>query len=182
VINLVYVLLAQGFEEIEALTVVDVLRRAGIDIQIVGVDADMITGSHGITVKADCTIEQVNSEEVEMIVLPGGMPGTKNLENSDKVQELLKNAVVQKKWVAAICAAPMILGNKGYLKDVEAICYPGFEKYLAGAVIKDAPVNVSKRFITSKGPGTAMKFALKIVSVLKDDDTAHQLKVGMQVQ
>jgi len=179
---MVCILLADGFEEIEALTVVDVLRRANIDIKMVHVDSsdEFVKGSHDITVKADCHIDQIQAEDIEMLVLPGGMPGTRNLENNDKVQALIKSMVERNKWVAAICAAPMILGNKGYLKDVEAICFPGFEKYLCGAVLKNNPVNISKNFITSKGPGTAMKFAFAIVSVLQGKETAEQMAKSMQ--
>lgn len=177
---MVYVLLADGFEEIEALTVVDVLRRAEIDVETVTIKDEMVTGAHGISVKADRFIEDVTIEEVDMLVLPGGMPGTKNLEQDKNVQDLLELAIKQEKWLAAICAAPMILGNKGYLKNIQAICFPGFEQYLKDAEIVDNKVNICNNFITSKGPGTAIDFALAIVSVLKDEDTAHDLRLQMQ--
>lgn len=176
---MVYIFLADGFEEIEALTVVDVLRRAEIDSKMVSVGNEIVTGAHGIPVVADCVIDDVSVKGVDMLILPGGMPGTTNLEQNEKVQHFLQFAVDNHKWIAAICAAPMVLGKKGYLKDREAICYPGCEKYLLGAVIKDNHVNVSGKFITSKGPGTAMDFALTIVSVLKNEDIAHQLRVQM---
>ncbi|WHH60597.1 DJ-1 family glyoxalase III [Petroclostridium sp. X23] len=177
---MVYIFLADGFEEIEALTVVDVLRRADIEIKMVSVMDKTVTGGHGIMVQADCLIDEINGEDADMFVLPGGMPGTTNLEKNERLQEFLKYAVDNKVWIAAICAAPIILGNKGYLKDMHCICFPGFEKYLQGAVIKDNHVNISGKFITSKGPGTALDFAYTIVSILKDDDTAHRLKVQMQ--
>ncbi len=180
--NMVYVFLAKGFEEIEALTLVDVLRRAEITVKMVAVDAQgkMVTGAHGISVLADCMEEEVVVDQAQMFVLPGGMPGTTNLEQNETVQQALAHATTSGKWIAAICAAPMILGNKGYLKNKEAICYPGFEKYLQGAVIKDNRVNIYDTFITSKGPGTASDFSFAIVSVLKNQDIAHQLKVKMQ--
>jgi len=177
---MVYILMADGFEEIEALTVVDVLRRAEIKIEMVSIGGELVTGAHGIVVKADKLIGAINVDNAEMIILPGGMPGTKNLEASEDVQSLVKDAVDAKKWVSAICAAPMILGNKGYLKNIEAICFPGFEKYLSGAIIKDRTVNVYKKFITSKGAGTSLDFAFAIVSVLRDEATARDLMVRMQ--
>jgi 4-methyl-5(b-hydroxyethyl)-thiazole monophosphate biosynthesis len=177
---MVYIFLADGFEEIEALTVVDVLRRADIEIRTVSIKDKFVTGGHGIPVLADCLIEEVKAEDADMFILPGGMPGTTNLEKNEKVQQFLEHGVDNGKWIAAICAAPMILGNKGYLKDIEAICYPGFEKYLQGAVIKDNRVNVCGKFITSKGPGTAMEFAFTIVSILKSEEAAQRLKRQMQ--
>ncbi|MGE4283641.1 MAG: DJ-1 family glyoxalase III [Clostridia bacterium] len=177
---MVYIFLADGFEEIEALTVVDVLRRADIDIKMVSIKDKLVRGGHGIAVEADCMIDEVKSEDADMLVLPGGMPGASNLEQNDKLQQLLKYGVDNKKWIAAICAAPMILGKKGYLKDIDAICYPGYEKYLQGAIVKDASVNICRNFVTGKGPGTALDFAYAIVSLLKDDNTAHSLKIQMQ--
>ena len=177
---MVYVFLADGFEEIEALTVVDVLRRAEIPVKTVSVNKEMVKGAHDISVQADCLIDDVVFEEAEMFVLPGGMPGTKNLEENEKVQMLLKSAVEQGKWVAAICAAPMILGNQGYLKNMKATCFPGFEEYLKEADVSDNPLEICGKFITSKGPGTAMDFAFAIVSVLKDENTAQNLREQMQ--
>ncbi len=175
-----YIFLAEGFEEIEAITVVDVLRRANIEVKIVSIGDMAVKGAHDITLVADCSIEDISITEAKMIILPGGMPGTRNLEKDDKLQSIIKEAIATEKWLAAICAAPMILGNKGYLEGIDVICYPGFEKYLKGASIKDNNVNISKRFITSKGPGTALEFALSIVSVLKGNDLADKLKDEMQ--
>ena len=179
---MVYVFLAEGFEEIEALTVVDILRRAEISVKMVAVGTQdkMVTGARGIPVMSDCMENEVETDKAQMFVLPGGMPGTTNLEKNETVQQVLAYGVQNGTWIAAICAAPMTLGNKGYLKGKEAICYPGFEKYLQGAIVKDNKVNIYDKFITSKGPGTAGDFAFAIVSVLKDQDTAHQLKVQMQ--
>jgi 4-methyl-5(b-hydroxyethyl)-thiazole monophosphate biosynthesis len=117
---------------------------------------------------------------VEMVILPGGMPGAENLYNNPILEKAVAERVRQNKWMAAICAAPMILGKRGYLKDHEAICFPGYEKDLHGAVIKNCRTVVSGRFVTSKGAGTALDFALAIVSVLKDEKTAQALKEKMQ--
>ncbi len=178
---MVYVLLAEGFEEIEALTVVDILRRADIETKTVSIDdCETVTGGHGICIKTDCSISKSKLKEAAMIVLPGGMPGTTNLEKNSKVSEVISYRAQNNMWIAAICAAPSILGKMGYLKDKEAICYPGFEKYLKGAVIKDDNVVVSDKFITSKGPGTAAYFAYIIVSILKNKPTSENLRLQMQ--
>lgn len=178
---MVYVMLADGFEEIEALTVVDVLRRADIETKTVSIGIDRtVTGAHNIPVIADVLICEADLKTADMIVLPGGMPGSVNLYKNTILEKAIDSIVSRKKWVAAICAAPFILGKRGYLDGKEATCYPGFEKDLAGAVIKDEKVVISGNFITSKGPGTALDFALAIVSVLRDKSTANNLRAGMQ--
>jgi 4-methyl-5(b-hydroxyethyl)-thiazole monophosphate biosynthesis len=115
-----------------------------------------------------------------MVVLPGGMPGAENLYNNMELEKAIAGRDVREKWIAAICAAPMILGKRGYLRNKEAVCYPGFEKDLYGAIIKNDRVIISENYITSKGPGTALDFALAIVSVLKNEDTAQKLRTIMQ--
>ncbi len=180
---MVYVMMADGFEEIEALAVVDVLRRAGIDVFTVSItNKNTVTGAHKIQVIADLTIKEAALEDADMIVLPGGMPGAQNLYDNPVLEEALEKRVKNNKWIAAICAAPFIPGKRGYLKGKEAICYPGFEKYLNGAIIKEQNVVISDNFITSKGPGTALHFAFAIVSVLKDQKTASELAKAMQIQ
>lgn len=176
---MVYLFLAQGFEDIEAITIIDILRRAEINLKTVSVKDEIVESAHGVKVHADCLIKDVDVENAEMFILPGGMPGTTNLEESEELQKILKYAVDNEKWIAAICAAPMILGHKGYLEGKEAICYPGCEKELKGAIIKDTKVCTSGNIITSKGPGTASDFAYYIVSKLKSENIAHELKVGM---
>ena len=147
---MVYVMLADGFEEIEALTVVDVLRRADIDVFTVSItDNKTVTGSHGIPVIADKLIDDADLINADMVILPGGMPGTEGLYNSSILEKAIGERVEQNKWMAAICAAPMVLGKRGYLKGHEAICFPGVEIDLHGATIKDCPV-ISGKFITSK--------------------------------
>lgn len=180
---MVYVMLADGFEEIEALTVVDVLRRAGIEVSTVSIsDSKTVTGSHKISVISDILLADADLEKADMVVLPGGMPGTENLYNNHELEKSLAQRVKNNKWIAAICAAPIVLGRRGYLKGLEAVCYPGFEEELAGASIKNDRVVISSNFITSKGPGTALDFALAIVSVLKDENIARKLRAGMQAE
>ncbi len=177
---MVYVMLTDGFEEIEALTPVDVLRRANIEVFTVSIsDNKTVTGSHQIPVIADMRMEEADLLNAEMVILPGG-PGTQNLYNSSALEKAISARVEQNKWMAAICAAPMILGKRGYLKGHEAICYPGYEKDLQGAVIKNCKAVVSGNFITSRGAGTSLDFSLAIVSVLKDESTAASLKSKMQ--
>ncbi|NLY71119.1 MAG: DJ-1/PfpI family protein [Clostridiales bacterium] len=176
----VYVHLANGFEEIEATTVIDVLRRAEIDVETVSITGDLlVTGAHGVGVKADKLIDDVNYDSGDMIVLPGGMPGTTNLGNCSKLIEQVKKYNDQKKWVGAICAAPMILGENGLLEGKTAVIYPGMEEHLKGAELGNNKVEVDGNIITSKGPGTAMDFALKLVEVLKDKDAVNKLKEEM---
>lgn len=180
---MVYVMLANGFEEIEAITPVDVLRRANIEVSTVSISKDKtVTGSHNIPIIADLLIDEADLVNADMVILPGGLPGAENLYNNSVLEEVIAERVLQEKWMAAICAAPMILGKRGYLKGHEAICFPGFERDLHGATVKNCKAVVSGRFITSKGAGTALDFALAIVSVLKDEETAHAIKIKMQAE
>lgn len=176
---MVYTVLAEGFEEIEALTVVDILRRANVEVKMASADGTMIVqGAHGIEVKADCALE--DAEVSELLFLPGGMPGVLNLQKTDAVIQLIeKYAKSENGYIAAICAAPKILGEMGLLQDKHAVCYPGFEENLIGAtVLKDAVVQ-EDRIITSRGAGTAAALAFHLVSLLKDDETAERLRNGM---
>ena len=177
---MIYVFLAEGFEEIEALTPVDCLRRAGKTVQTAGVGGKVIPGSHGIPVTADIAAEDILLDDaLEMIVLPGGMPGTIHLGESETVQSALTHCVSNDKWIAAICAAPSILGARGLLSDRTATCYPGFEEKLIGCNAVAEPVCQDGRFITGRGPGAAMDFALRLVEVLCGADTAQKLAEGM---
>jgi len=180
---MVYVMLADGFEEIEALAVVDVLRRANINVFTVSVtDKTNVTGAHKIQITADLTIKEAALEDADMVVLPGGLPGAQNLYDSSILEKALESRAKKQKWIAAICAAPFVIGRRGYLEGKEAICFPGFEKDLKGAKIVNQKVVISDNFITSKGPGTALDFAFAIVSVLKDKDTAATLAGKMQYE
>ena len=179
---MVYVMLADGFEEIEALTVVDVLRRAEVEVQTVSVaERSVVSGAHRIPVQADRLLSECRLEDTELIVLPGGMPGTTHLFQSPSLREFLDSAVKAQKMIAAICAAPMILGELGYLSGKKATCYPGFEPHLKGANVTDERVVQDGRFITSKGPGTAMEFALYLANCLKGEQISSKLATGMLV-
>ncbi len=171
------VFLANGFEEIEGLTVVDLLRRAGIETQMVAVSGSIeVQGSHGITVHADVLFEDMDDSGAELYVLPGGMPGTKRLAANETLGKLLQEAAASSgKKVAAICAAPSVLGGLGILKGRRAACYPGFEDQLIGAEVSMDPVVVSGNVITSRGMGTAIPFGLELVAQMKDRASADAL-------
>ena len=179
----VNVYLAEGFEEIEAITVVDTLRRAEIDARMISITGKKdVEGAHGIVVSADEIFESFNNMESDMIVLPGGMPGTKHLGEHEGLRKVIMSFAEAGKPVAAICAAPSILGEMGLLDKKEAVCYPGFEETLKGASIGKDIVSQGGNFITSKGPGTAIYFALHLVDLLRGEETAEELKKGMIVQ
>lgn len=161
---MIYVFLAHGFEETEAIVPIDLLRRAGKKVITVGVGDNLIKGSHGIHVLADIIPQEVHlTDELEMIVLPGGMPGTLNLEKSEYVQAAIDYCVENNKYIGAICAAPSILGHKGLLKGKTAVCYEGFETQLDGAVIGSESVAEDGIFITARGAGVAVEFGLKLI-------------------
>lgn len=171
-----YIFLADGFEEIEGLTVVDILRRAGIETVMASIHTTKaVTGSHGIVIQADCLFEEVQPEGADLFVLPGGMPGTKYLAAHEGLAELLKAAAAAGKKVAAICAAPSVLGGLGLLKGKKAVCYPGFEEQLAGAEVLYEPVVTDGQVTTSRGMGTAIPFALALTEQLTDHETAEKL-------
>lgn len=178
---MVYVFLADGFEEVEALTPVDLMRRAGIEVQTVGVTGDVVIGSHQIPVKADITVDEIQlNDKIEMIVLPGGMPGTINLQNDVYVDQTIDFCVKNDKYISAICAAPKIIGAKGLLDGKNAICFPGFEEELLGAKLSDDIVVKDGKFITAKGAGAALKFGLKIVETLVSKEQANKLEESLQ--
>ncbi len=172
--------LANGFEEIEALGTVDVLRRAEIPVQTVSISDELkVTGAHNVTVFADKLFTDVNFSAVDVLILPGGMPGSKNLNEHQGVKELIKTFVSEKKYVAAICAAPMVLGELGLLKGKNATCYPGFESQLIGANITGENVTVDGTIITGKGPGFMFDFALQIVEVVAGKETRKKVAEGL---
>lgn len=164
---MIYVFLAEGFEEVEALTPVDLLRRCGKNVVIAGVGNRIVTGSHKIPVTADIEAKDiVLGSDLEMIVLPGGMPGTLNLEKNPHVQKAIDYCSSNGIYIAAICAAPSILGHKGLLKGKTAVCYEGFESHLEGAKIGSSSVEADGTIITARGAGVAIKFGLKLVETL----------------
>lgn len=174
------IFLADGFEEIEGLTVVDILRRAGVEIHMVSITRETkVTGSHGIEIKCDTCIGQENFSETELFVLPGGMPGTKNLGACKALTELLTASFEAGKRLAAICAAPSVLGDLGILKWKKACCYPGFEEHLTGAQVVFDQVAQDGNVTTSRGMGTAIPFALEIVRYFADDETVEQVRKGL---
>lgn len=178
----IYILLAEGFEEVEALTPADVLNRAGFDVVLVSTNNDLlIMGAHHIPVKCSCFIEHLNADEGLMLILPGGMPGTLNLMANEKVKSLLLEFNSKNKWIGAICAAPMILGEMGLLKGKKVTCYPGYEKHLIGAELTDCNAITDGKFITGKGVGASMDFSLEIVKNLIDKKTADELARKMVV-
>lgn len=177
---MIYMFLANGFEEVEALCPLDLIRRAGLDIKTVGVGGSHITGSHGITVEADMTVEQWNDAAPTAVILPGGMPGTTNLDACTTVHAALDAANATGALVAAICAAPMILGKRGDLRGKEAICFPGFEQHLDGATISSKKVARDGHFITAAGMGVALEFGLAIVAYFCGEEKAAELKAAVQ--
>lgn len=179
---MICVFLAEGFEEIEALTPVDFLRRCELPVKMVGVGAPVITGSHGIAVVCDLTAEELNLDEVEAVILPGGMPGTLNLEKSEVVQAAVRQCASNGKIVAAICAAPSVLGHMGLLQGKKAVCFPGFEDQLLGAEYTDAPVVQDGNILTSKGAGTASQFAFALAEAFCSKERAKSLREGIQWQ
>ncbi len=174
---MIYLFLADGFEEVEALTPVDMIRRCEIDIATVGVGNQSVMGSHGIPVLANITDNDiVLDDSLDMIILPGGMPGTLNLEKNKNVQRAIDFCAKNDRYIAAICAAPSILGHKGLLEGKKAVCYPGFEEQLQGAKVGTEPVCVDGKIITSRGAGTAMPFAFELVKLLTSEERSEKLK------
>lgn len=177
---MVYVFLADGFEIIEALAPVDMLTRAKIDVKTVGVTGDVATSSCGVSVKTDMSINDFDFYDVQAIVLPGGMPGTLNLESNNAVQQAIDNAVNTNTPVCAICAAPSILGHKGILGGKQATCFPGFEQELDGAVLSNEYVVTDGNIITARGAGVSVDFGLEIVKLLKGAELADEIRKTIQ--
>lgn len=173
---MIYVFFAEGFEEVEALATVDVLRRAGLEVKTVGVTGKTVSGSHHIPIVCDCEISEITPDDsVQAVVLPGGMPGTTNLENSAEVNAFIDYANENGKYICAICAAPSVLGKKGLLEGKEAICFPGFEEYLYGACISENSVVADGKIITAKACGVALKFGKVIAEQFIGKEKAEKL-------
>ena len=175
---MVYMFLANGFEEIEALCPLDLLRRAGVEVKTVAVGGEtlQVTGSHGITVLADIDEKDFADEAPEMVILPGGMPGASNLDASPTVDGAIKSALACDGYLAAICAAPMILGKRDLLVGKRAICFPGFEQYLNGATVASERVVCDGKIITGAGMGVALDFGLALVAALRGKEAAAALR------
>jgi 4-methyl-5(b-hydroxyethyl)-thiazole monophosphate biosynthesis len=174
--------LADGFEEIEAVTVIDLLRRAGIDVVAAGLAPGAVTGSHGIAVETDATLDEALERDYDMVVLPGGLPGADNLEADERVRTVLRRLADSGRFTAAICAAPKVLAAAGLLEGRRATSFPGFLDPAAtpGLTLSEAPVVQDGRVITSRGPGTAMDFALALVENLAGSDARREVESRLQ--
>ena len=174
------VFLAEGFEEMEALGTVDILRRGGIGVITVSITDDKtVKGAHGISITADATISSMDLGNADALILPGGMPGSSNLDASDVVKDAIMKQYKAGRIVAAICAAPMVLGGLGILEGRKVTCYPGFEEKLCGAQATGRDVEIDGNVITGRGPGLVMKFALALVEALKGDAAAKEVAAGL---
>lgn len=177
---MVYILLAPGFEEAEALVPVDMLRRANIETATVSITGEPVPGSHGVTVLADVTLDDVDLSRADMIVLPGGGPGYKNLGKEPRVEQLVRKAAEKDLWVAAICAAPTLLGRWGLLEGKNAVCYPGMEEGLTGAQPQmDQGVVVAGKVITGRAAGSAFDFGLTLVETLAGKEESDKVRHGI---
>lgn len=179
----VIVPLANGFEEIEAVTVVDLLRRAGIEVHTASLDGPRVSGSHGITLAADRALDAVRVEDYDMIVLPGGMPGAENLRNDARVISLLRRFAAAGRYVAAICAAPSVLAHAGLLEARAATSFPGFltGDSAPGIRLRDDAVVIDGKVATSRGPGTAMEFGLALIELLEGAGARQQVQSRLQL-
>lgn len=179
----VYAFFADGFEEIEAFTTIDTLRRAGMNVEIVSVTPDeIVVGAHDVSILCDINFDNCDFFDAELLFLPGGMPGAATLDKHEGLRKLILNFAEKGKPIAAICAAPMVLGKLGLLKGKKATCYPGFEQYLDGAECVNEHVVRDGNIITGMGPGAAMEFALTIVDLLAGKEKVDELVEAMCVK
>ncbi len=176
---MILVLIADGFEEIEALTPVDVLRRAGLDVVTVGISGRTAKGAHGISVLCDALPGEVELDRVDAAIFPGGMPGSLNLDSSAFTDKVIDAVNKRGGRLAAICAAPLILGRRGLLRGKRATCYPGFEGELVGATVVNEPVVTDKNITTARGMGVAMQFAKELVSLTVGAEKAAEISVAI---
>jgi 4-methyl-5(b-hydroxyethyl)-thiazole monophosphate biosynthesis len=180
----VLVPLAEGFEEIEAVTVVDLLRRAGIEVHTASLDGPRVTGSHGIALVADIALDAATADDYDMIVLPGGMPGAEHLKNDPRVISLLRRFAAEGRYTAAICAAPSVLAHAGLLEECAATSFPGFldANSAPGIRLRDDAVVVDGKVVTSRGAGTAMEFGLALVELLAGAEARRQVQARLQMR
>lgn len=177
----VYQLMADGFEEIEALAPVDILRRGEVDIQMVSITGtELVTSAHGVVIKTDVLFENADLTDADLLILPGGMPGASNLNSHEGVRKALIEQVNKGRKVGAICAAPMVLGSIGVLKGKRATCYPGFEKYLDGAQYTGELVTVDGNIITGEGPTAVLPYAYRLLSILVGEVKTREIEDGMR--
>lgn len=179
----IFVLLANGFEESEAIVPIDIFRRAGYEVKTISITEEReVTSSRNITVIADDVFKNVDFSSMDMLFLPGGMPGTKNLNESNDVISLVKESFVKDKYIAAICAAPSVLGKAGILKSKKATVYPGWEDKLTGATIEKKGVVVDGKIITARAMGVALDMALKIVEIISGEKEKEKLREAILYQ
>ena len=178
---MVYIFLADGFEETEMIAPWDILLRGGLDVKTVGVTGEYVTGAHNMTVKSDISLCDIDAKAGDMFILPGGMPGTTNLDENEKVREIILNAYNAGKYVGAICAAPMVLGKLGILKGKKATCFPGFEEYLEGAELVREHAVRDGNVITAIGAGGAMEFGFTLLECF-DKNKANEVRRSMQYE
>lgn len=176
----VLVPLAQGCEEIEAVTIIDILRRAGVEVVTAGLETGPVTASRGVRLVPDVALEEILNRDFDMVALPGGAGGAERLQRDRRIIELLRQMADAERYIAAICAAPKVLASAGLLQGRRATCYPGHLDDSSGARLSDAPVVRDGRIITSRGPGTAMDFALTLVEVLCGEDKRNQVETALQ--
>ena len=179
---MILILLADGFEEIEALTPLDVFRRCSLDVKTVGLSSKIAVGAHGIATVCDLSPSEVKLDEVSAVILPGGMPGALNLDAHPFTDEAINAAIKNGGRLAAICAAPLILGRRGLLKGLNATCYPGFENELTGASVTDESVVTDKNITTAKGMGVALEFSLELVRLTLGKDKADEIRAAVMMK
>jgi 4-methyl-5(b-hydroxyethyl)-thiazole monophosphate biosynthesis len=178
----VLVILAPGFEEIETVTVVDILRRAGARVTLAGTSGGVTEGSRGINLVADSHLKDVDADDFDMVVLPGGQPGTSNLQKDEKVKEILLKMDRDNKKIAAICAAPVVLQSAGLLKNTSFTSHPSVKEQFEDVPYSESRVVVDGNYITSRSPGTAMEFAMKLVEILFDINRMETVNKGVMAK
>lgn len=178
---MVYIFLADGFEEAEAFVPWDILLRGGLSVKTVGVTGEYVTGAHNLTVKSDIMLGEVDENKGDMFILPGGMPGTTNLDENERVKEIIANAYREGKTVGAICAAPMVLGKLGILRGKKATCFPGFEEYLEGAQVVREHAVKDQNVITASGAGGAFHFGFMLLGAV-DESKEKEVRKSMQYE
>lgn len=179
---MVYIILGKGFEEIEAVAPCDILRRGGVDVKFAGIGGLEITGGNGITVKADCTVEEMDLEAMELVMLPGGMGGVHSILGSETALNAVRRAHADGKFVTAICAAPTILAKLGITDGKQATVYPGMEDQMGTAVMQDASAVADGKVLTGRAPGAALDFGYLLLEKLKGAETAASVRTGMVYQ
>lgn len=178
-----YEFLADGFEDIEALGPVDVLRRGGVEVVTVSIGEELaVTSAHGVEVKADALFNDVSFDDAALLLIPGGMPGAQNIDNHAGVRRALVAQHASNRFIGAICAGPMVLGHLGILEGKRATCYPGFEKELLGAAYTAAPFTVDGNIVTGKGPGATLPYAYALLELLRGERVAKAVREGMMYE